>query len=305
MHAYFARRLLQSIVVCLGVSIIAFGLMHLGGDPALLLLPVDASKEDVEVMRKSLSLDRPIYEQYWRFLKGAVKGDFGNSLFVEQDSLSLVIERLPATLELTVAGMALALTIAIPLGILSAIKRYSILDNLATMGAVFGQAMPIFWLGIMLIIIFSVHARLLPASGRGGVLRLVLPAITLGVFLAPVIMRLTRSKMLDVLAQDYIRTAYSKGLHDLLILFKHALRNAIIPVVAIIGLQFGRLLGGALVVETVFAWPGVASLTVKAIKNCDYPLVQAAIISFALMIVIVNLLTDILIAALDPRIKYT
>jgi len=168
MHAYIIRRLLQSIVVCLGISIIAFSLMHLAGDPATLLLPVEVDQEDIDLMRKNLGLDRPVYEQYWRFLKGMIKGDFGNSLFMQQDALSLVLERLPATVELTVAGMALALTIAIPLGILSAIKRYSVLDNLTTMGADFGQAMPIFWLGIMLIIIFLVHARLLPAGGKGG-----------------------------------------------------------------------------------------------------------------------------------------
>jgi len=304
MAAYITRRLFECIFICVGVSIIVFGLMHLAGDPVNLLLSPESTKEDVELMRKNLGLDKPIHVQYWRFFKRAAVGDFGKSLFTKTDALELVFQRLPATIALTVTGLSLALIVAIPLGILSAVKRYSILDNLATITAVIGQAMPMFWLGIMLIIVFSVFLRVLPPSGMGSPAHFVLPSITLATFLAPVVMRMVRSRMLDILAQDYIRTAYSKGLHDLIVLLKHALRNAIIPVVAIIGLQFGRLLGGSIVAETVFAWPGVASLVVKGIRNYDYPVVQAATITFAVIIVLVNLTTDIVVAALDPRIKY-
>jgi peptide/nickel transport system permease protein len=215
----------------------------------------------------------------------------------------LILERMPATLELTVAGMLVGIGIAVPLGVVAAIRRGSITDRLCTVGAVAGQAMPIFWLGIMLIIVFAVLLRWLPASGRGSLVHLVLPAITLGAYLAPLTMRLTRSGMLDVLTQDYIRTARAKGVAERLVLYRHALRNAAIPIVTILGVQFGRLLGGAVVTETVFAWPGVASLAVKAIRTYDYPVVQAAVILLALLIVLVNLLTDIAVTWLDPRIR--
>lgn len=304
MTAYIVRRLFESIFIILGVTVIVFTLMHLSGDPIVLLLPPEATKEDADLMRGNLGLDKPLAEQYMRFVKGAVQGDFGKSLFTKSDAMALVIERLPATLLLTFTSLALALLIAIPLGILSAVKRYSIIDNLSTIAIVMGQAMPSFWLGIMLIILFSIVWQVLPASGAGTLAHLVMPAITLGAFLAPVLMRLTRSRMLDVLSQDYIRTAHAKGLHEIVVLVKHALRNAIVPVVAIIGLQFGRLLGGSIVVETVFAWPGVASLVVKSIRNYDFPVIQAATLVLALLIVLVNLVTDVVIAFLDPRIQY-
>ena len=201
------------------------------------------------------------------------------------------------------AGMLVGLGIAIPLGVISAIRRGSLTDRLCTVGAVAGQAMPIFWLGIMLIILFAVKFRVLPASGRGTLWHLILPAITLGAYLAPLTMRLTRSGMMDVLTQDYIRTARAKGVVERAVLFKHALRNAAIPIVTILGVQFGRLLGGAVVTETVFAWPGVASLAVKAIRTYDYPVVQGAVVLLALLIVVANLLADIAITYLDPRIR--
>lgn len=304
MTAYIVRRLFESIFIIIGVTVIVFTLMHLSGDPIVLLLPPEATKEDADLMRSNLGLDKPFAEQYLRFVKGAVQGDFGKSLFTKSDAMALVLERLPATLLLTFTGLALALLIAIPLGILAAVKRFSIIDNLSTVVIVIGQAMPSFWLGIILIILFSIVWQVLPASGAGTLAHLVLPAVTLGAFLAPVLMRLTRSRMLDVLSQDYIRTAHAKGLHEIVVLLKHALRNAIVPVVAIIGLQFGRLLGGSIVVETVFAWPGVASLVVKSIRNYDFPVIQAATLVMAILIVLVSLVTDIVIAFLDPRIQY-
>jgi ABC-type dipeptide/oligopeptide/nickel transport system permease component len=303
MGTFVARRLVRALFVCLGISLITFALLHVVGNPVLLLLPQSASDEDVRLLKEKLGLDRPLWAQYAVFLGGALRGDFGQSLFTQESALALIWERMPATLELTFAGMLVGLAIAIPLGVVSAIRRGSLTDRLCTVGAVAGQAMPIFWLGIMLIILFAVIWRILPASGRGTPAHLILPAITLGAYLAPLTMRLTRSGMLDVLTQDYIRTARAKGVGERVLLFKHALRNAAIPIVTILGVQFGRLLGGAVVTETVFAWPGVASLAVKAIRTYDYPVVQGAVVLLALLIVLANLLTDIAVTWLDPRIR--
>ncbi len=303
MGAFVVRRLARALVVCLGISLITFALLHVVGNPVLLLLPQGASDADVALLKEQLGLDRPLWVQYARFLADALRGDFGQSLFTQESALALILERMPATLELTLAGMLVGIGIALPLGVVSAIRRGSVTDRLCTVGAVAGQAMPIFWLGIMLIILFAVQLRLLPASGRGTLAHLVLPAITLGAYLAPLTMRLTRSGMLDVLTQDYIRTARAKGVGERVLLFKHALRNAAIPIVTILGLQFGRLLGGAVVTETVFAWPGVASLAVKAIRTYDYPVVQGAVVLLALLIVLANLATDVAVTYLDPRIR--
>src|SRR3989337_152126 len=303
MWTFVVHRRVRAVFVCLGIALITFTLLHVVGDPVLLLVPQSASDADVRLLKEKLGLDRPLWVQYAVFLRDAVRGDFGDSLFTQESALALILERMPATLELTFAGLAVGLLIAIPLGVVSAIRRGSVVDRLCTVGAVTGQAMPIFWLGIMLIIVFAVKLRLLPASGRGGLEHLVLPAITLGAYLAPLTMRLTRSGMLDVLTQDYIRTARAKGVVERVVLFKHALRNAAIPIVTILGIQFGRLLGGAIVTETVFAWPGVASLAVKAIRTYDYPVVQGAVVLLALLIVVANLLADIAITYLDPRIR--
>ena len=303
MKRFLVHQFVQLLVVCLGISIITFLLLHLKGDPVVLLLPLDAGKEQMESFRRLMGFDQPLYVQYLRFLSGAVRGDFGDSLYMKKSAFALVMERMPATLLLTFAGLFISLVIAVPLGIVSAIRRYSLVDNLCTMFAVGGQAMPIFWLGIMLIIIFSVKLRWLPASGAGSWAHLVLPATTLGVFLAPLTMRLVRSGMLEVLSQDYVRTARAKGVSERQVLLKHALRNAAIPVITVIGLQFGQLLGGAIVTETVYAWPGVATYTVTAIRNSDFPVVQAAVFLLALCIVVVNLLVDLLVGLIDPRIR--
>lgn len=304
MSRYILKRLAEAILVCLGISIITFILLHVAGDPVVLLLSIESKKEDAEILREVLGLDRPLYMQYLIFLKDLVKLDFGNSLFIREPALALVLERFPATLQLTFAGMAIALCISIPLGVVAAVKRYSFLDNLSALLAISGQAMPIFWFGLMLIILFSVKVHLLPASGRGSLLHLIMPSLTLGASLAPITMRMTRSQMLDILSQDYVRTARAKGISSVKVLFKHALRNASIPIVTILGLQFGRLLGGAIVTETVFAWPGVGSLAVSAIRSFDYPLAQASILMMAFFIVLTNLGTDVLVGYLDPRIRY-
>ena len=304
MSTYILKRLAEAVVVCFGISVITFLLLHVAGDPVQLLLSIEAKAEDAAILRKSLGLDQPLYVQYGIFLKGLARLDFGHSLFIREPALRLVLERFPATIELTLAGMVFAVLISIPLGVLAAIRRYSLLDNICTMLAVSGQAMPIFWLGLMLIIFFAVQLRMLPASGRGTILHLLMPAFTLGAALAPITMRMTRSKMLDILSQDFIRTARAKGVRERLVLFRHAFLNACIPIVTILGLQFGRLLGGAIVTETVFAWPGLGSLAVSAIRNFDYPLAQAAILMMALMVVLVNLGVDIAVGYLDPRIRF-
>jgi ABC-type dipeptide/oligopeptide/nickel transport system permease component len=303
MKRFLVHQFAQLLVVCLGISLITFLLLHLKGDPVVLLLPLDAGKEQMESFRRLMGFDQPLYVQYMRFLSGAVRGDFGDSLYMKKSAFALVMERMPATLLLTFAGLFISLAIAVPLGIVSAIRRYSLVDNLCTIFAVGGQAMPIFWLGIMLIIVFSVKLRWLPASGAGSWAHLLLPATTLGVFLAPLTMRLVRSGMLEVLSQDYVRTARAKGVSERQVLLKHALRNAAIPVITVIGLQFGQLLGGAIVTETVYAWPGVATFTVTAIRNSDFPVVQAAVFLLALCIVVMNLLVDLLVGMIDPRIR--
>ena len=273
------------------------------GDPVLLLLPQNAGKAEFERYRKLLGLDQPLYVQYWRFATSALRGDFGKSWYADTPAFRLVLERMPPTIYLTFAGLGVALLIALPLGILAALKRHSLVDNLCTMLAVGGQAMPIFWLGIMLIILFAVRLRWLPASGYGTWQHFVMPAFTLGAFLAPLTMRLVRSGVIEVMSMDYIKTARAKGVGERMVVVKHAFRNACMPVITVLGLQFGQLLGGAIVTETVFAWPGVATLTVESIRNQDFPVVQCAVILLALVIVAVNLVVDLIVGLIDPRIR--
>ena len=303
MKAHIARQLVQLVVVIVGISMLAFAILHVLGDPVLLLLPQNAGKEEFERYRKLLGLDRPIWVQYWSFASRAVKGDFGKSWYADTPAFELVLERMPPTIYLTFAGLGVALAIAFPLGVVAALKRHSFIDNLCTMLAVAGQAMPLFWLGIMLIIIFAVRLRVLPASGYGTWQHFVMPAFTLGAFLAPITMRLVRSGVIEVMNMEYIKTARAKGLAEWGVVVKHALRNACIPVITVLGLQFGQLLGGAVVTETVFAWPGVATLVVDSIRNQDFPVVQCAVVLLATLIVIVNVVVDICVGFLDPRIR--
>jgi peptide/nickel transport system permease protein len=300
---YVLRRLAQSLLVLLGISVVVFVILHLTGDPTLLLLPPDASAEEVARFRRAMGFDDPLYVQYLRFLRGAVHGDFGTSLRHDEPALALVWQRMPATLELTVVALGVALVLAIPAGIVSAVFRNTAIDYVSTVVALVGQAMPTFWLGIMLILIFSVGLQALPSSGRGSVYHLILPALTLGLFTTARIMRLTRSGMLEVLGQDYVRTARAKGVGERMIVWKHVLRNAGIPVVTIVGLELGTLLGGAVITETIFAWPGVGRLSVQAIYNRDYPVVQAAVFVLASIFVLVNLAVDLVYTYLDPRIR--
>ncbi|MBI3126962.1 MAG: ABC transporter permease [Candidatus Tectomicrobia bacterium] len=303
MRAFIIRRIGQSVLVCLGVAVVTFLLLRIAHDPVYVLLPPESTKEEIETLRKAMGFDQPLPVQFAFFMGRLLQGDFGDSFVMAQPASQLIWERMPATLELSLAGMAIALAVAIPLGVFAAFRRNTLIDTFCTSFAVSGQAMPIFWFGIMLIIIFAVQLKVLPVSGSGTYLHLILPAVTLSLNLAPIIMRLTRSRMLDVLNQDYIRTARSKGVLERGVLFRHALRNAAISVVTIIGLQFGRLMGGAVVTETVFAWPGVATLVVSSIYNADFPVVQAATFYLAIFIVAANTVADIVVAWLDPRIS--
>ncbi len=303
MRAYLLSRVLQMLVVVIGISMITFTITYVLGDPLAVLLPLDAPKETRDLYRRELGLDQPLPVQYWRFVARIASGQFGDSYVIKKPAYQLILERMPATLLLTVSGLLVAVVISVPLGIIAAYRKNSWADNLATMIAVAGSAMPIYWLGLMLIILLGVRLRWLPPSGYGSWKNLVMPAFTLGVFLAPITMRLVRSGMLEVLSQDYIRVARAKGLAERTVLTRHALKNVMIPVISVLGLQFGQLLGGAVVTETTFAWPGVASQAVQAIQTQDRPVVQAAVIILAVVISLVNLGVDLLIALLDPRIR--
>ncbi len=308
MGAYIANRLFQMIIAVFGISVIVFVITNMIGDPANVLLPPETPREQREIFREEMGFNRPLIVQYADFLTDALQGDFGNSFRTERAALTIVWERMPATLLLTLAGTILATCIAIPMGIISAYKRHTFWDNLTTLFVVAGQAMPIFWLGLMLIIVFGVNLKWLPPSGYGdfGLDRLkhmILPTVVLGVFLAPVTERLVRSGVLDALTQDYVRTARAKGVKERTVLVRHALRNSIIPVITVLGLQFGQLLGGAVITETVFAWPGVGLLAIESIRNADFPVTQAAVVSLAVIISVVNLAVDLVVGMLDPRIR--
>jgi peptide/nickel transport system permease protein len=300
---FAVRKILHTLFVALGVVTLVFAALRLSGDPAATMLPGDASVDELRDLRRALGLDQPLWAQYLGFLRGAVTGDFGTSFRHQQPALPLVLERLPATLELAGAALLLAVAVALPLGVLAAIHRGRALDVLAMGFAVVGQATPYFWMGIMLILIVSVELGWLPTSGRGGLERLILPAITLGTHFAASLARLTRTSMLEVLGQQFVTTARAKGLSEWSVILGHALKNAAVPVVTLIGLQFGTLLGGAVVTETIFAWPGVGRLAVQSIFVRDYPVVQAGVFVLALTFVVINLVVDLLYGVLDPRIR--
>jgi peptide/nickel transport system permease protein len=301
---YLAWRSLHSLLLLWLVTVVVFGLLHLTpGDPASLMLGEQATPEQIRDLRHALGLDEPLVTQYAWFLSHAVRGDFGASIRAQRPALEVVLERLPATLLLTAGAFTFALCVGLPIGVISAVKRLSLWDHGSMALALMGQSMPVFWLGLMLIVVFSVQLRWLPVSGAGGPEHLVLPAVTLGTFLIGLIIRLTRSSMLDVLGQDYVRTARAKGLAERAVIVRHALRNALIPVVTLLGLQLGILLGGAVITETVFAWPGVGMVTVTAIYQHDYPVVQCAVFISAVLVVSINWAVDVLYPFLDPRIR--
>jgi peptide/nickel transport system permease protein len=290
-------------VVAVGVSLVVFALVHLSGDPVLLMVSSDAPPDVVATTRHALGFDRPLREQFADYVTRAARGDLGVSLRSNLPVANLIQQRLPATVELTLAALLIAVVVAIPAGIVSAVKRGSALDRLAMVGAVAGQAVPIFWLALLLIAFFGVYLRWLPVFGRGSLAHLVLPAVSLSTVILGRLARLVRSSMLEVLGQDYVRTARAKGVSEVRVLAGHALKNAAIPIVTLLGLQFAQLLGGAVVTETIFAWPGIGRLVVEAIFNRDFPVVQGVVLVVSLIFVAVNLLVDLAYAALDPRIR--
>jgi ABC-type dipeptide/oligopeptide/nickel transport system permease component len=301
---YIIRRLLLAIPVLIGVSIIAFMILHLSpGDPAQLLAGEDATQEDIQILRERFGLDQPLPVQYFRFIKGMATGDLVSMKFNEP-VLDIVGKRLKNTLLLSFFSITIAVVVGVIAGVLSAVYRYSIIDYVSSVAALLGVSMPVFWWGLILILFFSVTLRWLPSGGMGGWKTFILPAVVLGTASAGIIARMTRSSMMDVLRQDYITTARSKGLMHRIIIRRHALRNALIPTVTVVGLQFGYMLAGAVLTESVFAWPGVGRLLVTSILSRDYPVVQTTLIMVALTFVLVNLGVDILYAYLDPRIRY-
>lgn len=303
MLLYILSRLGQAILVLLGVLTIVFFLLHMSGDPTQLLLPLDSSAAERLAFRQKMGFNDPIVVQYFRFLLETVQGNFGYSYRYSQPAIGIVLERLPATIELTVASLLIAILTAVPLGVIAAVKRGTFIDSSTMTFCLLGQATPVFWLGLLLILFFSVDLGVFPTGGRGGIETLVLPAATLAVFSMARIARITRSGMLDVLGQDYIRTARATGIAESRIISSYALRNAAIPLVTIVGLEFGVLLGGAVITETIFAWPGVGRLAIDSIFARDYPVVQAVVLVTSSIFVIINLLVDVLYTYLDPRIR--
>jgi len=305
LYGYVIRRLLLAVPVLIGVSILVFAIIRfIPGDPARAIAGVHASPEYIEQVRRDLLLDEGLHVQYYVYLTNLLQGDMGRSTFTGRPVTVELAERFPNTLLLASTAMVIAIIIGMSAGIVSATKRYSLFDNASMLAALFGVAAPVFWLGIMFQLLFSVNLGWFPSGGIGTWRHLVLPALTLGLATTALIARITRSSMLDVLGQDYITTARSKGLVEKVVVYKHALKNALIPVVTVMGLQFGTLLGGAVLTETVFSWPGVGRLMVDSILARDYPVVQGAVLILALFFVLINLVVDVIYAFLDPRITY-
>jgi peptide/nickel transport system permease protein len=305
MRSYLIKRLLLTIPVVIGVVTLVFWLIHLiPGDPVELMLGETAQAADKLSLRRQLGLDKPLLRQYLDFISGVAKGDLGHSLHTDQPVLQVILPRLPATIELSLAAIVVALLICFPLGIASSLKQYSLIDNGSMILALLGISIPNFWLGPMLIILFAIKLDWLPVGGRGGLAHLILPAITLGTAMAAILTRMIRGSLIEVSQEDYIVAARAKGLSRLKVCLKHALRNALLPVITILGLQLGSLLTGSIITETIFAWPGIGRLTITAINTRDYPLVQGCILVIAISYVFINLLTDLAYAFIDPRIRY-
>jgi len=302
---YILNRVLQSVIALLILSVVIFGLGRLTGDPVVLLLPPDATQEAEDLLRASLGLDQPLPVQYWLFISNAARLEFGDSLKARRPVTELIKPKVIISLKLGIVAMGITLLMGIPLGVLAAVKRGTPLDTMANMIAVLGQSLPQFWVGIMLIQIFTVRLDLLPASGTGGITHYILPAFTLGWFVAAGIMRLLRSSMLEALDGEYIKMARIKGLPEWKIVWKHTLKNALIPVLTFGGSYLAAFITGAILVETVFAWPGVGRLVYDAIIWRDFPVLQSLILMIAAVVISVNLIVDILYAYVDPRIRYT
>lgn len=301
---YLIQRLMQTLLTLLCLSAVVFSLARLSGDPVMLMVPQSASAEDIDRIRTNLGLDRPLPEQYWRFISNAVQGEFGTSIKWARPAAMIILERFPATVLLCTTSLLFGLLLAVPVGIISAVRRDTWIDNAGKLVALVGQSMPTFWFGILLILAFSLYIPLFPTSGYGKLSHLVLPTVTLGSFVAAAIMRVTRSAMLDALEADYVRTARSKGAPEWRVTLIHALKNAALPILTITALQAAMILRGAVVTETVFSWPGVGKIAVDAVYSRDFPLVQAAVLFMGMVFLVVNLVADLLYLLLDPRIRY-
>ena len=305
MARYLIKRLLTILPTMLGVVTLVFFLVHLiPGDPVAVMLGEHAMAVEKAALRHQLGLDQPLLHQYLMFLKGIFQGNLGNSIFYRLPVSAVIASRLPATIILAAAAMAVALLIALPLGILAGCRQYSAIDNISMFFSLLGISMPNFWLGPLLIIVFSIKLDWLPVSGMDGLKSLVLPAVTLGTALAAILSRMTRSSLLEVISQEYLVAARARGLPGWRVLLKHALKNALLPVVTIVGLQFGALLSGAIVTEKVFSWPGIGSLLIQAVFTRDYPMVQGCILVISFCYIIANVATELFYAFIDPRIRY-
>lgn len=304
MGTFIARRLVATVLMLILVAAAVFSLGHLSGDPVILMVPEEATQEDIATLRHALGFDRPLPVQFWDFISRSARADLGVSLRYRQPALALVLDRMPATLELSAAAMLLALVVAIPAALISSTRPGTFIDTVVSVGTAIGQALPAYWTGLILIIVFAVEFSLLPATGRsGGLASLVLPAVTLGLWPMARITRVLRSSILDVLSDDFVRTARAKGLNEAVILVRHVARNASIPVITVIALTFGTLLGGTVITESVFAWPGIGRLALDAVYTRDFPLLQAVVLVVAVIFVAINFLTDLLYVWVDPRIR--
>jgi peptide/nickel transport system permease protein len=302
---YIVGRLAQALVSLFVVSVVVFALVRLSGDPIQIMAPPEASQADIATMRAHLGLDRPWPVQYWWFVSRAVQGDFGQSIRFRRPAMDLVLERYGATLELGGLAVLIVIGVAIPVGVYAAVRRGRPLDYVARAFAALGQAVPPFWLGLLLVLVFGVLLHVLPTSGRGSPLHIVLPGITLGWFAVAGLMRLTRSSMLDVLGSEYVKLARIKGLPERQVIWKHAFKNAALPVVTFAALLFVALMNGSIITETVFSWPGLGLLVIEAVDSRDYPIVQAVVLCLSAMYIGVNLLVDVLYAYLNPKIRYS
>jgi peptide/nickel transport system permease protein len=302
---YIVGRLIQAVVSMFVVSMVVFALVRLSGDPIQIMAPPEATQKDIAAMRAHLGLDRAWPVQYWWFITRALHGDFGQSVRFRRPALDLILERYGATLELGGLAVLIVIVVALPVGVYSAVRRGSKLDYVARAFAALGQAVPPFWLGLLLVLVFGVLLHLLPTSGRGTPLHIILPGITLGWFAVAGLMRLTRSAMLDVLGSEYVKLARIKGLPERQVIWKHAFKNAALPVVTFAALLFVALLNGSIIIETVFGWPGLGLLVIEAVDSRDYPIVQAVVLFLSAMYIGVNLLVDVLYAYLNPKIRYS
>jgi peptide/nickel transport system permease protein len=301
---YVVGRVLQAAVALLGVTAVAFLLVSLSGDPAFILLSPEAGEEQRAAFRRLYGLDAPLPVQYVRYLTHVARGDFGTSFAFDRPAMAVVLERAPATLALTAAALCLGIAVGVPAGVLAAVRAGAVLDRTVMAFVLLGQSIPTFWLGLVMIRIFAVNFRLVPVSGYGTPLHLLMPAVVLGLYLAALLARVTRSEMLEAMAQDYVRTARAKGVPGARVIWRHALRNALIPVVTVVGLALPTLVGGAVLTETVFAWPGIGRLAVGAVFERDYPIIMGVNLLVAAVVITANLLTDLAYCLIDPRISY-